>query len=73
MNNSGISIAQAKQFYRNNIEKAEEFAYSDIPVVELRYSGIVTNHAGKEKANLVNKQKKIFVLKKIPYLLFVII
>lgn len=53
--------AQAKQFYRNHIEKAEEFAYPDIPVVELTYSGVVTNKAGKEKANLVNKQKKIFI------------
>ena len=52
---------QAKQFYRNNIDKAEDFAYSDIPVEELTYNGIVTNHAGKEKASLVNKRKKIFV------------
>jgi tetratricopeptide (TPR) repeat protein len=52
---------QAKQFYRNNIEKAEEFAYSDIPVVELTYSGVVTNKAGKEMANLINKRKKISV------------
>ena len=53
--------AQAKQFYRNNIEKAEEFAYSDIPVEELVYNGIVTNNAGKERANLINKWKKIYV------------
>ena len=53
--------AQAKQFYRNNIEKAEAFAYSDIPVEELTFTGIGTNRAGKEKASLVNKQKKIFV------------
>ena len=53
--------AQAKQFYRNHIEKAEAFAYSDIPVVELTYSGVVTNKAGKEKASLVNKQKKMFI------------
>ena len=52
---------QAKQFYRNNIEKAEEFAYSDIPSEELTFSGIVTNHSGKEKAKLVNKQKGISV------------
>ena len=52
--------AQAKQFYRNNIEKAEEFAYSDIPVEELVYNGIVTNNAGKERANLINKRKKIY-------------
>lgn len=56
-----IPSAQAKMFYQNNVEKAEEFAYSDIPVVELTYNGIVTNHAGKEKASLVNKQKKIFI------------
>ncbi len=53
--------AQAKQFYRTNTDKAEYFAYSDIPIEELTYNGVVTNHAGKEKASLVNKQKKIFV------------
>jgi len=59
---SGITpSAQAKQFYRNNIEKAEEFAYSDIPFIELTYTGVVTNRAGKEKGSLVNKLKKIFV------------
>ncbi len=56
-----VPSTQARQFYRNNIEKAEDFAYSDIPVEELTYNGIVTNHAGKEKASLVNKRKKIFV------------
>ena len=56
-----VPSTQAKQFYRNNIEKAEDFAYSDIPVEELTYNGIVTNHTGKEKAILVNKRKKIFV------------
>lgn len=56
-----VPATNAKQFYRNNIDRAEEFAYSDIPTEELTYSGIVTNHAGKERANLVNKQKKIFV------------
>lgn len=55
------SSTQAKQFYRNNIDKAEEFAYSDIPTEELTYTGIVTNQAGKERANLVSKQKRIFV------------
>ena len=56
-----VPSAQAKLFYRNNIEEAERFAYSDIPVEELTYNGIVTNHAGKEKAILVNKRKKISV------------
>lgn len=51
----------AKQFYRSHIEKAEEFAYSDIPVLKLTYSGIIMNHAGKERANLVNKRKGISV------------
>lgn len=51
----------AKLFYRSNIEKAEDFAYSDIPVLKLTYSGIVMNHAGKERANLVNKRKRISV------------
>ena len=52
---------QAKLFYRNHPEKAEEFAYSDIPVEKLTFSGIVKNHAGKERANLINKRKKIYV------------
>lgn len=52
---------QAKQFYRNHTEKAEEFAYSDIPVEKLTFSGIVKNHAGKERANLINKRKNIYV------------
>ena len=52
---------QAKLFYRNHAEKAEEFAYSDIPVEKLTFSGIVKNHAGKERANLINKRKKIYV------------
>ena len=52
-----VPSTQAKQFYLNNIEKAEDFAYSDISVEELTYNGIVTNHAGKEKASLVNKRK----------------
>ena len=56
-----VPSTQGKSFYRNNIEKAEDFAYSDISVEELTYNGIVTNHAGKEKASLVNKRKKIFV------------
>ena len=60
---SGIApSAQAKQFYRNNIEKAEEFAYPDIPIEELTYCGMVTNPAGKEKAKLVNREKRISVL-----------
>ena len=59
---SGIApSAQAKQFYRNNIENAEAFAYSDIPVVELTYAGVESNPTGKERAILINKQKKIFV------------
>lgn len=56
-----IPSAKAKQFYRGNIERAEAFTYSDIPVEELTYTGIVSNHAGKERASLLNKQKKIFV------------
>ena len=52
---------QAKLFYRNHTEKAEEFAYSDIPVEKLTFSGVVKNHAGKERANLINKRKKIYV------------
>ncbi len=53
--------SQARKFYRENVEEAEKFVYSDIPVLELTYKGIVTNKAGKEKASLENKQKKIFI------------
>jgi tetratricopeptide (TPR) repeat protein len=56
-----VPSTQSKLFYRNNVAKAEDFVYSDIPVEELTYTGIVTNHAGKEKASLVNKRKKIFL------------
>ncbi len=52
---------RAQQFYRNNVEKAEEYAYSDIPIEELTFKGIVTNKAGKERASLVSKQKKISI------------
>lgn len=52
---------QARNFYRGNVEEAENFVYSDIPIYELTYKGIVTNKAGKEKASLENKQKKIFI------------
>jgi hypothetical protein len=52
---------QARKFYRGNVEEAENFVYSDIPIYELTYKGIVTNKAGKEKASLENKQKKIFI------------
>lgn len=52
---------QARKFYRGNVEEAENFVYSDIPVYELTYKGIVTNKAGKEKASLENKQKKLFI------------
>lgn len=59
---SGIMPSgQAKLFYRNNIEEAEEYVYSDIPVEELTYNGIVTNNAGKEKACLVNRQRRISI------------
>lgn len=56
-----IPSTHTKQFYRNNIEKAEDFAYSDIPIVELTFKGVVTNHVGKEKACLENRQKRISV------------
>ena len=49
-----VPSTHAKQFYRNNIEKAEDFAYPDIPVVELTFKGVVTNHAGKERDSVSN-------------------
>ena len=59
---SGVTpSSQSRKFYRDNVENAENYVYSDIPVYELTYNGIVTNNAGKEKASLVNKQKKIYI------------
>ena len=59
---SGVTPSnQARKFYRDNVEEAENYVYSDIPVYELTYKGIVTNKAGKKKANLVNKQENIYI------------
>lgn len=59
---SGVAPSnQARKFYRENVEEAENFVYSDIPVYELTYKGIVTNNAGKEKASLVNKREKMYI------------
>jgi hypothetical protein len=43
------------------VEEAEKYVYSDIPVYELTFKGIVTNNAGKEKARLENKQKNMSI------------
>lgn len=56
-----VPSSQARLFYRSNIETAEVFVYSDIPVEELTYSGTVTNRVGKERAMLINRQKRISV------------
>lgn len=48
---------QSKAFYRNNIEAAENYAYSDIPEEELVLAEIFKNHEGKERAKLTNKKK----------------
>ena len=53
--------SQARKFYRDNMEEAENYVYSDTPVYELTYKGIVINNAGKEKASLVNKQENICI------------
>ena len=49
----------SKQFYAENVSNAEEFAYSDIPVIELTFTGIRKNHAGKDRAHLQDKRKNI--------------
>lgn len=56
-----IPSNQAKVFYRNNIEAAENYVYSDIPTEELILAEIFKNHAGKERAKLTNKGKHIEV------------
>lgn len=53
--------SQAKAFYRNNIEAAENYVYSDIPAEELILTEIFKNNAGKERAKLTNKEKHIEV------------
>lgn len=59
---SGVApSSQARKFYRDNVEEAEKYVYSDIPVCELTFKGIVTNNAGKEKARLENKQKNMSI------------
>lgn len=59
---SGVTPSiQAQKFYRDNVEEAENFVYSDIPVYELTYKGIVINNAGKEKASLANKPENIYI------------
>ena len=50
-----------QKFYRDNVEEAENYVYSDIPLYELTYNGVVTNNAGRERASLVNKQKKMYI------------
>ena len=50
---------QSKAFYRNNIEAAENYAYSDIPEEELVLAEIFKNHEGKERAKLTNKKKHL--------------
>ena len=53
--------SQPKAFYRDNIEAAENYVYSDIPIEELILTEIFKNHAGKERAKLSNKEKHIEV------------
>ena len=59
--NGVVPSNQAQKFYRDNVEEAENYVYSDIPLYELTYNGVVTNNAGRERASLVNKQKKMYI------------
>ncbi len=50
---------QSKTFYRNNIEAAEYYVYSDIPAVELVFVESFKNQEGKERAKLTNAKKHL--------------
>lgn len=59
---SGINPSDnSKIFYSSNVSKAEEYAYSEIPTVEMTYIGTEKNKAGKDRAKLVNKQRNIVI------------
>ncbi len=51
--------ANSKSFYRNNIEAAENYVYSDIPSEDFVFVETFKNREGKEKAKLVNKVKDL--------------
>ncbi len=48
---------QSKAFYRNNIDAAENYAYSDIPAEEFAFVETFKNKEGKERAKLTNITK----------------
>ena len=50
---------QSKAFYRSNIEAAENYAYSDIPIEEFVFVETFRNQEGKERAKLVSKIKHL--------------
>lgn len=50
---------QSKAFYRNNIEAAENYVYSDVPAEELVFVEIFNNQEGKERAKLINTRKHL--------------
>ena len=50
---------QSKAFYRNNIEAAENYAYSDIPTEEFVFVETFKNQEGKERAKLTNGKKHL--------------
>ena len=50
---------QSKAFYRNNIEAAENYVYSDVPAEELVFVEIFKNQEGKERAKLINTRKHL--------------
>lgn len=49
----------SRAFYRNNIEAAENYAYSDIAEVEMVLAERFYNSEGKERAKLTNKKKHL--------------
>lgn len=54
-----IPSSQSKAFYRSNIEAAENYAYSDIPIEEFVFVETFKNQEGKERAKLTNIKKRL--------------
>ena len=50
---------QSKTFYRNNIDAAENYVYSDIPTEEFVFVETFKNQEGKERAKLTNIKKRL--------------
>lgn len=55
----------ANTFYQNHAAEAEGYAFADQPSDEFIYRGTVLNKQGKQRAQLVNQAKRIFINTKV--------